>query len=150
MRLKGLLTYLFLGLLIVQYQNCAPNVADLEGDSALSNISDPNDVSGGSVSVINTVEVGGVFFPQKAFQMAESSEVRDVVGVCEQDGALISWTLRTEDGLLVDRGLSECERGSFAVQLYDVDMEDCKTMNLKAALGAKASSEITVISSCDQ
>ena len=149
MSFKGFASYLFFGLLILQYQNCAPSSADLSGESALNQPDTLNSqVEDKDRSTIDRIQVGALFFPQKSMDVDRRQENLNVIGVCEQSGSIIGWTLRAADGTLVERGRAQCDRGSFAVELGGDWRQECGALNLKAALGAKAASEVTLVSDC--
>ena len=132
MNFKGFASYLFLGLLVLQYQNCAPSAADLSGDSAFTDSYD-EETGEQDRSVINQVQVGELFFPQKSMDVDRNQEDLDVIGICEQNGSIIGWTLRASDGTLIERGQAKCDRGSFAVELDGEWRQECGDLNLKAA-----------------
>jgi len=147
MNYKLILFYVVLGILILQYQNCAPNAAELAGEYS-EDYSEEYPEADSERSVINQVQVGEIFFPQKAYKVDASNSVSKISGICEQEGSMISWTLRTEEGQLMERGLVQCDRGSFQVELSEEAMHQCEDLNLKAALGAKASSEMIIVGDC--
>lgn len=136
---KSLIVYFLFGLILVQYQNCAQNTQEL--GSSVSNDS--------TVDVIDHVDAGAVFFPQTKVTAHEADDEVSVVGACDQSGAIISWTLKSQDGSLIERGHSECDTGSFIVELSDEWKKFCdENLILKASLGAKASSETEVEPNC--
>jgi hypothetical protein len=138
LRYQLLIIYFFLGLLLVQYQNCAPNPESLE-----------QIYSDTRVDGIDPVQVGEISFPQTKVAAFINENVT-VLGVCGQEGSLISWTLKDDVGEPIERGLSECHLGSFEVALSDQWQGHCdKDLNLSAALGAKAASETTVETYCE-
>ena len=130
--------YLLFGLILVQYQNCAPRGENFAEESELTQ---PN--------VIDNVSVGEISFPVTKVSAFMDQNV-SVVGVCEQSGSLISWTLSDASGEHIERGLAECDLGSFEVALSDEWQNFCgETLNLKAALGAKSSSVMQVEANCN-
>jgi len=143
MNYKGLFLYVCLGMITLSYQNCAAPSNDLSTPTPAL------EASSGENDVIDHIDTGEVFFPEKTMYVSTSQEeAMDVLGVCEQTGSIISWTLRTSDGLLVERGRSQCDRGSFAVELDEGWKAECGDLELKAALGAKASSQVTLVTDC--
>ena len=136
MRIKLVFSYMLLGLALIQYQNCAPTNESLEQEA------------GSPVDVIDHISVGAISFPQtKVSAFMDQSVVVD--GVCDQSGALISWKLFDSSGQLVERGLAECDLGSFSVQLSSQWQNYCDdTLQLEAALGVDASSTTQVEANC--
>ena len=146
MKTKGLVPFLLLGLVLLQYQNCAQPGQNFDQDIEVQEVSSEDGVN----SAINPVEVGGVYFPQEKVVASGDEEQVSVVGACDQSGALISWTLKNRDGSLIERGLSECDQGSFVIDLSDEWQKHCDdSLYLKASLGAKASSETEVEPLCE-
>lgn len=140
MKLKPIGIFLILGLMMVQYQNCAPAQNFNQEEVA------------GEVDKIDTVDVGQIYFPppQTKVAAASASEALHVVGGCEQTGSIISWSLRTQEGQLIDRGNASCDRGTFEVELSSEWGNFCdENLVLKASLGAKASTTTTIIPECD-
>ena len=136
---KSFIVYFLFGLILIQYQNCAQNSQDLESSVSVDS----------SVDVIDQVEVGAVYFPQNKVTASEQDESVSVIGTCDQSGAIISWTLKNQDGSLIERGHSECDTGSFIVELSDEWKNFCdENLILKASLGAKASSVTEVEPQC--
>ncbi len=122
----------------MQYQNCASSNEALQEN--------PSD---SSVDVIDQVNVGDISFAQTKL-LAVANESIVVSGVCAQKGSLISWSLKDPNGEVIERGLSECELGSFQVALSDDWHGFCdQDLRLKAALGAKASSEAIIETYCE-
>lgn len=143
MNKKALGLFILLGFVLLQYQNCAQSPQDLEADSVSLPIDGVNDG-------IDQVDVGGVYFPQTKVTASEEEESVQVIGACDQSGAIISWTLKNQDGSLIERGLSDCETGSFVIELSDEWKNFCdEKLFLKASLGAKASSETEVDPKCE-
>ena len=140
MKLKSIVLFLLLGLTVVQYQNCAePQNFDQEEIA-------------GEVDKIDTVDVGQIYFPppQTKVAAAGAQDSLHVVGGCAQSGSIISWTLRTQEGQLIDRGRSSCDRGSFEVELSSEWGQFCnENLVLKAALGAQSETSTTIIPECD-
>jgi len=122
---------------MVQYQNCAPAQ---NFDTDLEVASD--------VGVIDQVSVGAISFPQEKLSINFEDQV-EALGICEQTGAIISWRLTDGDGSAIELGFSECDKGVFVVSLGEEWKQFCdETLTLKAALGAKASSEIKLETIC--
>ncbi|MCB0377722.1 MAG: hypothetical protein KDD33_04455 [Bdellovibrionales bacterium] len=141
MKHKHIILYVLLGLLMMQYQNCASPSQEFMQDANV----DVND----SATGIDEVNVGRVFFPQEKVTATQDSPVV-VIGACDQSGAMIGWTLKSQDGELIERGLSECDQGAFEIELSDQWLNYCQeSLILKAALGAKASSETLVDPQCN-
>ncbi len=127
----------------MQYQNCAPSSEtldpSLQADSTIS----------AEVDVIDQINVGDISFAQSKVSAFMNEKVV-ILGVCGQSGSLISWTLVDSNGEFIERGLAECDLGSFEVALSDSWEGHCNdNLNLRAALGAKASSETTVEAVCE-
>lgn len=138
MRYKIHIIYMLFGLILVQYQNCAPSEEALQGID-----SDQQWVDG-----IDAVRVGDISFAQVKVA-AYSDEDVQVAGVCGQEGSLIHWTLRDADDVLIERGHAPCELGAFAVDLGDQWKSFCEQeLYLKAELGVKAVSETIVEAHC--
>ena len=132
------LVYLLLGLVLVQYQNCAPSNENLDSPT----------IAASAPGVIDQISVGEISFAQSKVPAFMDQNVI-IFGVCDQTGSLISWTLSDQNGDFIERGLSECDRGSFEVNLSDQWKNFCnETLSLKAALGTKASSETLVEANC--
>lgn len=128
--------YILLGVVLTQYQNCAPSAQVLEQEVGLP------------VTGIDRVNLGAISFPQQKVQ-AYQQDALSVSGVCDQSGALISWQLRDSLGQLIERGLAECELGVFTVELSDDWKGYCgDDLELQAFLGAKASSQTQVEPIC--
>ncbi len=127
----------------MQYQNCAPSSETL--DSSLQ----VEQTDGAQVDVIDSINVGDLSFAQtKVSAFLDENVV--VMGVCGQNGSLISWNLQAANGDVIERGLAECDLGSFEVALSDSWQGHCdQNLSLKAALGAKANSETTVEAFCE-
>lgn len=125
---------------MVQYQNCAPS-----GES-FDQITGEMD---GAVDSIDAVDPGPISFAQsKVFALADES--LSVAGICGQSGAMISWSLKDQGGQAVQRGLAECELGSFNVEISaDLNGFCDQDLQLSAALGAKAHSEAVIEASCN-
>ncbi len=122
---------------MLQYQNCAPTPQAV--DSAGESYAD----------VIDQVNVGEISFPQTKVA-AFMDESVTVAGLCAQSGSFISWKLTDVKGDVIERGLAECELGSFQVTLGDQWQGYCdQDLNLKAALGAKSSSEAIIQAYCE-
>ncbi|MEM7646590.1 MAG: hypothetical protein AAF203_06760 [Pseudomonadota bacterium] len=139
MRKKLLAAYLFMGLLLLQFQNCAQTAENFDQELE----------TGSPVDVIDQVNVGDISFPQNKVS-AYVDQQNVVIGVCDQSGALISWKLMDEEGELVERGLAECQQGAFEVALGDGLEGHCdENLELRAALGAKASSKTEVETYCE-
>ena len=136
-RFKMIFTYLILGLALIQYQNCAPSsdVLDQEGES--------------HADVIDQVQVGEISFAQNKISAFLDENVI-VLGMCDQSGSMISWSLASSDGQFIERGLSECDLGAFEVALSNQWQDHCDdSLILSAALGAKSSSKTTVEANCN-
>jgi hypothetical protein len=136
---KVSIAYILLGFMMVQYQNCAPqNGLDQQFEVAQE----------GHVSVINRIEAGDISFPQSKLQ-ASAAEVVEARGVCAQTGALIAWKLVEPSGEAIEQGLAECDQGIFVVSLSENRRSFCdQDLLLKANLGAKASSQMTLETLC--
>lgn len=136
---------------MVQYQNCAPgNEVLAEGEAPIDN-SNQIEIgdAGGTVDVIDQVEVGGISFTQKKISAQNNEEVV-VFGVCDQSGSLIGWKLKNANGDVLEKGLAECDLGAFEVALNEDMQNHCdENLDLSAALGADASSHTVVEVSCD-
>lgn len=143
LRYKMYTMYLLLGLALVQYQNCAgSNEAFDESSPAMS-------AGDSTVDGIDQVNVGDISFAQNKVQAYINDEVI-VSGVCGQTGSLIGWTLKDPQGEVIERGLSECNLGSFHVALGSQWEGFCdQDLELKARLGAQASSEAIIESYCE-
>lgn len=140
-RYKMYLIYLVLGLALIQYQNCAPSNQVLDQTEAESN-------ADGSADVIDRVQVGGIAFAQNKVSVFSDEEVV-VLGMCDQSGSMISWSLSNSSGEVIERGLSECDLGAFEVVLSGRWRSHCdQNLSLAAALGAKASSKTVVEAFC--
>jgi hypothetical protein len=143
MNKKGIVLFILFGFIMMQYQNCAPPAQNFDDSSSVSEADDIN-------TGIDSVDVGGVYFPQEKVTASDEGEAVQVIGACDQTGALISWTLKSQDGSLIERGLAECDTGSFNVELSDEWKKFCdESLYLKASLGAKASSETEVEPICN-
>jgi hypothetical protein len=143
LRYKLYALHIVLGLALVQYQNCAPSSETLE-TSLSAEPTAPSLVSG-----IDQVYVGDISFPQRKIAAFMNENVV-VTGVCAQSGSLISWSLRNSQDVVIDRGLAECDLGSFDVVLSDSWENYCdQDLELQAALGAKASSDTLIEAYCD-
>lgn len=129
----------------MQYQNCAPS------NEALDSSSDAQvDVRDAQVDGIDRVDVGDISFAQSKVDAFSDDPSVVVRGVCGQSGSIISWTLSDAHGGFIERGMSECDLGSFEVALSDQWKGHCdQDLILQAALGAKASSEATVSAYCE-
>lgn len=128
--------YILLGVVLTQYQNCAPSAEVLNQDTGLP------------VTGIDQVSVGEISFPQQKV-LAFTNDQLIVSGVCDQAGALISWKLVDSSEGIIDRGLAECELGSFSVDLTDRWENYCgDELELRAFLGSKASSQTVIESNC--
>ena len=144
MKIKSLFLFILLGFVLLQYQNCAAPAENFDQEFVETPEQD------GVNSVINQVEVGGVYFPQEKVQASSLDESVRVIGTCDQSGALIGWTLKNKDGSLIERGLSECDTGAFEIELSDEWQNHCdESLYLKASLGADASSEMEVEPICN-
>ena len=130
--------YILTGIMLVHFQNCAQ---EMNQDS-------PVEV-GSPVDVIDPINVGDISFPQSKVE-AFSNQENVVLGICEQNGALISWKLQSQDETLIERGLAECQLGAFEIELGDQWQDYCdQDLQLTANLGAKASSEALVEAICE-
>lgn len=151
---KRLVLVFSLGFILVNYQNCssAPGYL-LNNNTALANDSGMGkaDVSDESqeVGVIDPVSVGAISFPQTEVSVEDISQPFSFIGICEQDGSLISWKLYRGD-ILLERGLVPCETGSFEITIDQPLDNHCEEgeLVLSAALGAKASAEVSIFNSC--
>lgn len=144
LRYKLYFLYILLGGALVQYQNCAPNSQSLDSSSLSADVSG----AGSSVDVIDQVVVGDIAFAQSKVS-AELNQNVVVSGVCGQAGSLISWSLLDSSGEVIERGLAECDLGGFDVELSDQWQGYCnQDLTLKAALGAKAETVVTVQALC--
>lgn len=133
LRSSVITAYILLGLTLLTYQNCAPSADSLQQ---------------APVDVIDPISVGGISFPQNKVS-AFTSESLIVNGLCEQTGALISWKLLDLEGQLIERGLSECDLGAFAVEVSSSWQSRCgESLMLEAALGAKSTSQTEVEVNC--
>lgn len=143
MNKKGIAIFILLGFVMLQYQNCAESPQDFDDGSSVSTSDGVNDV-------IDHVDVGSVYFPQSKVTASDAEEFVQVIGTCDQSGAILSWTLKNKDGSLVERGLSDCDKGSFVIELGDEWKNHCdENLVLKAYLGAKSSSETEVETQCN-
>ena len=142
MNKKALAIFVLLGFVMLQYQNCAESPQNFDQESIV-------DQQDGSNDVIDQVDVGSVYFPQSKVTASDAEERVVVVGACDQSGAILSWTLKNKEGSLIERGLSDCEKGSFVIELSDEWKNFCdENLVLKASLGVKASSETEVEPQC--
>lgn len=134
---KILIIYILSGVIFLQFQNCAQTSESF--DNELDSI----------VDGIDPISVGQISFPQeKVSTLIDQTNV--VIGICEQSGALISWKLVTSNQEVIERGMAECHLGSFEINLTLQEQIYCdKELSLKAALGAKASSEIIIETLCN-
>lgn len=136
-----IVTYMILGLVLINYQSCAPSNESMTQE--LSEDVDTSDVNG-----IDTVAVGGISFPQTKLAAFGNQNVT-AIGVCQQSGALISWKLTNQNGQAIEKGLAECQTGSFEIQLSNQWQSHCdETLVIKAALGAKAQSSMELEANC--
>lgn len=122
---------------MIQYQNCAP-----------AQNFDPDFEVASNVGVIDNIDVGAISFPQEKLSINFEDQV-EALGICEQTDAIISWNLTDRGGSVIERGFAECDKGVFVVSLGDEWKKSCDDiLILKAALGAKASSEIRLETIC--
>ncbi len=143
LRYKLYALYILLGFTLVQYQNCAPSSETLDSSLQIE------DAGATPVDSIDQVNVGAISFAQNKVSAFLDQNVV-VMGVCGQSGSLISWTLVNANGEFIERGLAECDTGSFEVALSDSWQSYCdQDLSLKAALGAKATSETVVEAYCE-
>ena len=139
MRRKMLGLYILLGFVMLQYQNCAAPSQDF-GETEFE--------ASSPVNSIDEIEVGQLFFPGN--QMITSADALNIVGACGQSGSVISWDLRNQSGHLIDRGHSQCDQGSFIVELSDDLINHCgQDLSLSAALGVSAKAQSTLFADCD-
>ena len=141
MKSKRLGVYILFGFIMLHYQNCAPPAQDFTSE---------DNFASDQVSVIDEIQAGQVFFPQTKVSAHNASGPVAVIGTCDQAGALIGWRLQSSSGDIIERGLAECETGSFVVELSNEWQNFCnETLTLTAALGAKATSTTEVIPECE-
>lgn len=132
--------YILMGFLMVQYQNCAPQTGGLDQQFEVA--------QDAQVDVIDRVMVGDISFPQSKLQASAIESVK-AHGVCAQSGALIAWKLTEPSGEAIEQGLAECDQGVFVVSLSEGWKSHCdQDLLLKASLGAKASSQMTLETFC--
>ncbi len=145
-KLKSVGTIGFLGLMMLfQYQNCAP-AQGVRATRAYS-VSD-----GGLVSTIDDVNVStGVAFLQDKVQVQSSAEPTVIEGECSslQEGAVLGWKVRDEQGHTRQTGYANCEQGHFAVEMAPANELECdQSYEVSAQLAAGVGGRVEVQRDC--
>ena len=131
--------------MLFQYQNCAPatNARPLRAYSA-------ND--DGIVTTIDDVNAAtGIAFLQDKVQVASSDQPTVLDGECSavQEGAVLGWKVRDDQGHMRETGYSQCEQGHFQVEMAPANELECdRSYEVSAQLAAGVSGRVEVQRDC--
>lgn len=144
-KLRSVGTLGALGLLMLfHYQNCAP----ANGVQGL-HISSSDD---GLVTTIDDVNMAtGVAFLQSKVQVSASDHPTVIEGECSslQEGAVLGWKVRDDEGRMRETGYSQCEQGHFQVEMAPANELECdKSYEVSARLAAGVEGRVEVERDC--
>jgi len=143
--LRVLGIFLLLSGVLINYQNCGQS----HGSSGAA--AKAADGGSGSVDIIDQNITGGLSFVDSKVTLHSSDQNLKASGLCsaDQDGALIAWKVYDGDEVVAE-GKALCDQSVFNVEISDAGDVACgANLELKAALGAKASAELAISKVCN-
>lgn len=144
---KLVLIFAALSGVLLNYQNCGSQKNALDGSGDVASIRED-----GEMDIIDPMNIGGIQFVQTKATLTSQDTALTALGTCsdEQDGAILSWKVFDADGTQLLQGKSPCDHGTFQVVLDGVEELECGVeLSLKAVLGSKAKTELSIAKNCN-